>query len=54
MYSKENILCQQCICPACPLFFTNDCLEGIDHCVTRCVEAGRVEKCWWILEEENE
>lgn len=53
MYNEANILCQQCICPACPLFLTSECLEGIDHCAERCRDAGYVERCWFCPEERS-
>ncbi len=45
--------CRECICRSCNLFKKADCLEGADHCITKCDHESHTRACPWHTNERE-
>lgn len=50
---EENPHCRECICRSCDLFQKTDCLEGTDHCITKCDHESHTRACPWHTDERE-
>lgn len=49
----EDPHCRECICRSCDLFQKADCLEGADHCITKCDHESHTRDCPWHTNERE-
>ena len=45
--------CRECICRSCDLFQKDGCLEGADHCITKCDHKSHTRACPWHTSEQE-
>lgn len=45
--------CRECICRSCDLFQKDGCLEGVDHCITKCDHKSHARACPWHTNEQE-
>lgn len=50
---EEDPHCRECICRSCDLFQKDGCLEGADHCVTKCDHKSHTRACPWHPNERG-
>lgn len=53
MRLEENPHCRECICRSCDLAWTDGCLEGADHCITKCDKESHTKACPWHTDERG-
>lgn len=52
-YDARDPHCQECICPSCDIFGTDECLEGADSC-RKCETDSHICHCWWHPDERSQ